>query len=408
MRRLSQLLTATSVVILAVPLLAADIRQVSHRCGTGDGCEGCNSEGCRNGDRCGKDRNNGRGRNGRCDGSCRGNGRMCNMRTTWNDLCLNWCGPCGPTGRLCRMGCPGARAACWCCNTKAFPDSGWAPPAHNPILRQGNVYQTFLPGQWYGAPGGGFSGGAPMVYQPTDTTQLGYSYGNVPTWRPNPGMIPPVPLPNNFHNRVCPCGPPCGGCNTCMAGGFPAMHGYSEGAFCPNGDCYGAVMESTPAMYPEMAGEQFTPALQDPNTHQVTPVSRSTASTDDAAVNGLRPVPEPIQQTRIDLSSEPAPVPPEIPAVPDMMIDLGGIPAPTPVTPPAPTGLANPATAAGTTGTVTKAKYPAQQPQQVRQTSAANAQEKKSAQPQPQSHSQSRRSNWQGLPKLESGDNGVR
>ncbi|MEZ6133068.1 MAG: hypothetical protein R3C59_30730 [Planctomycetaceae bacterium] len=168
-----------------------------------------------------------RGRNQRGSQRRRGNNcqSYCNTccddrgfdyRGTWNDTALNWCGPKGPTGRLCAAGCPCAQKACACCNTKGFPDSGWAPPAHVPVGRSGGSYTQYWPNQWYGNPGGNQFPSHPMVYQPTDTTQLGYSYANVPTWRPNNSMIPPVPQPSNFHHRYCPVDPRCDGCSGCV------------------------------------------------------------------------------------------------------------------------------------------------------------------------------------------------
>jgi hypothetical protein len=40
---------------------------------------------------------------------------------------------------------------------------------------------------------------APMVYMPTDTTQLGYYYQHVPHWHAYQGMVPPVPRPIDWH-----------------------------------------------------------------------------------------------------------------------------------------------------------------------------------------------------------------
>ncbi len=112
---------------------------------------------------------------------------------TWNNFAMNWCG-----------GCAGNCALCRCCATKGSGDSGWAPPARLPVNRDGIWFQNYSPQAWYGTQGGGFVGNYPTVYQPTDTTQLGYTYAKVPTWRPNPGMIPQTPCPSMYHARVCP------------------------------------------------------------------------------------------------------------------------------------------------------------------------------------------------------------
>jgi hypothetical protein len=43
----------------------------------------------------------------------------------------------------------------------------------------------------------------PAVAVPTDTTQLGYYYNQVPTWQPKPNMIPGIPNPDSWHIRRC-------------------------------------------------------------------------------------------------------------------------------------------------------------------------------------------------------------
>ena len=93
-----------------------------------------------------------------------------------------------------------------CCATKAFPDAGWNPPTHMPVNYDGAWYGSYLPDHAYGTPGGGFIANYPTVYQPTDTTQLGYYYNKVPTWQSRSDMIPGVPHPSDYHARVCPQG----------------------------------------------------------------------------------------------------------------------------------------------------------------------------------------------------------
>ena len=67
------------------------------------------------------------------------------------------------------------------------------------------TYQRYWPNAWYGQAGSGFTGVNvnynPAVYMPTDTTQLGYYYQQVPFWRPVPDMVPPVPWPSQWHLR---------------------------------------------------------------------------------------------------------------------------------------------------------------------------------------------------------------
>jgi len=129
------------------------------------------------------------------------------------------------------------------CSSKGWPDRGWNPPAQYPVNRDGIWYRNMWPQAWYGSPGGGFIANSPMVYQPTDTTQLGYSYAKVPTWQATQ-MTPPTPCPSNFHARVCVPRPHPGrlidGCpsgNPCLGGACQSGYGqsgYGGGTVCPS------------------------------------------------------------------------------------------------------------------------------------------------------------------------------
>lgn len=241
MQRISCSLLTLSVTLLAANVLAGDIQQVS--CNSGCGVSSCTPEGCNSRrDRTPRSRSK-RARNGDyCDagrsGDCQ-NGR-CGLRGSARDFVLDWAGQCSVAGRMARRGCPLAQKAVWCCKTKAYPDSGWAPPANVPVRRTGGAYGA----QWGNNAGGGYGPGAPMVYQPTDTTQLGYSYSNVPTWRPNRNMIPAVPNPSNFHNRVCPSR----GYDACPAG----FGNYMMESSCENCDM-GYVSLRNPGAAAQMA-----------------------------------------------------------------------------------------------------------------------------------------------------------
>jgi hypothetical protein len=81
---------------------------------------------------------------------------------------------------------------------KNSPDHGYSPPAKYPLQRRGVQYNQYFPNQWYGAPGASYQG-APVVYQPTDTTQLGFHYQHVPFWQPNPSVMPQRPVPAQWH-----------------------------------------------------------------------------------------------------------------------------------------------------------------------------------------------------------------
>ncbi len=144
-----------------------------------------------------------------------------------------------------------------CLTTKAYPDSGWAPPTHYPVNYDGAWYGAYQPQAYYGSPGGGFVANYPAVYQPNDTTQLGYSYHKVPTWQSRPGMIPPVPRPGNFHSRGCQsgfCGNNGGGYYT----GYGQNYIQSDSGACMHGDCN---MNQTAYMSPH-SGKVVRPAAK--------------------------------------------------------------------------------------------------------------------------------------------------
>ncbi len=83
------------------------------------------------------------------------------------------------------------------------PDYGWNVPTKVPVVRKGVNYYRYWPEQWYGT--GGTSTGAyrqyPQVANPTDTTQMGYTYQQVPYWQPQSSRIPPSPVPSQWHVR---------------------------------------------------------------------------------------------------------------------------------------------------------------------------------------------------------------
>ena len=82
---------------------------------------------------------------------------------------------------------------------KHSPDYGYSPPAKYPLHRRGDEYTSYYPAKWYGAGGDYIQSQAPMVYQPTDTTQLGFYYQHVPFWQPQPDRIPERPIPAQWH-----------------------------------------------------------------------------------------------------------------------------------------------------------------------------------------------------------------
>lgn len=70
------------------------------------------------------------------------------------------------------------------------------PPAVWGIPHVSGTYKHYWNPSLTGGPitGGGMA--YPMVYHPTDTTQLGFSYQHVPRWQYRPEMLPPAPVPN--------------------------------------------------------------------------------------------------------------------------------------------------------------------------------------------------------------------
>ncbi len=83
------------------------------------------------------------------------------------------------------------------------PDYGWNSPVKVPVVRRGVTYYRYHPEQWYGTgtPAAGQYRTYPQVYSPTDTTQLGYTYQQVPYWQPAPYRLPQPPVPPQWHVR---------------------------------------------------------------------------------------------------------------------------------------------------------------------------------------------------------------
>lgn len=241
MQRYTHSMLLLSFAMFATNLSAGDIQLES--CDDGRGSASSTPEDCSSkAGRCRVPRSRkGDRRKGDCDycEASNGKNKRCTFRDRTQSLALDWTGPCSPIGSMAYRGCPTAQKIVWCCKTKAYPDSGWAPPAHVPINRTGGGYGN----NWHNGAASGYGPGAPMVYMPTDTTQLGYSYRNAPTWQPNPGRIPSVPNPSNFHNRFCPQP----GAHFCPGGNADYMQETMEmGSSCDMG--YAQMMQPVPAM----------------------------------------------------------------------------------------------------------------------------------------------------------------
>lgn len=143
------------------------------------------------------------------------------------------------------------------------PDYGFSVPAKYPVMRRGVQYQHYYPAAWNGS-GQSMGGGQtyPQVYMPTDTTQMGFYYQHVPFWMPNPNMLPPRPVPSQWHHQAAPHAPSRWASTGCRRG-----HGYGYDAYgsCPV-DANGTVIHEQPANLgqPPVQGEQVVPGSERP------------------------------------------------------------------------------------------------------------------------------------------------
>ena len=144
-----------------------------------------------------------------------------------------------PSGRC--MRCRGCLSGKFCEHyCKHSPDYGYSPPSQYPLLRRGAEYTNYYPAAWYGAGADYSHSQAPMVYQPTDTTQLGFYYQHVPYWQPQPNMVPPRPIPAEWH--ITPPAMQASNWAPCYSIGHGCQHrrfghrGYS-GGYGVKGDC---------------------------------------------------------------------------------------------------------------------------------------------------------------------------
>lgn len=134
------------------------------------------------------------------------------------------------------------------------PDHGWAPPGRVPLPYPKPVaYQKWFPDPWTGQPVAYTEGGPrpPVIYMPTDTTQLGYYYQTVPRWHAYGGKIPSAPNPNDWHQDLCRLQGSYGYRGNCPPGGVPS------GSIGPD-------VQPTPAGVPQPTptGPVTTPGLE--------------------------------------------------------------------------------------------------------------------------------------------------
>lgn len=199
---------------------------------------------------------------------------------------------------------------------KHSPDYGYSPPAKYPLHRRGVEYDRYYPAQWYGAGADYSQSRAPMVYQPTDTTQLGFYYQHVPYWQPMPDRLPPRPIPSQWH--ITP--PPVEASGFCRNGycnydsyGGNCWHGH--GGFRAN-RAFGWGPSSE---YPVEYGGT-------PSTAYPTP-QNGTGTTAPTPVNPTPATPTPTQSAPVPLETQ---SPNDVPPAAQYFDDKGGAPNPLP------------------------------------------------------------------------------
>ncbi len=177
------------------------------------------------------------------------------------------------------------------------PDHGFSVPEKNPIYRRGVQYNRYYPNSWYGAPGTNISPGVvyPTIYQPTDTTQLGFYYQHVPFWQPNPNALPQRPIPAEWHVKGPPSAPLAFNHITPYRAGWghghAKFHGkYGRGGDCPPGDIWVETTTGTPASIPNgTVVPNGTPTeTVPPATIEAAPPAETTAPPPDASAQAPR------------------------------------------------------------------------------------------------------------------------
>ena len=200
--------------------------------------------------------------------------------TTGTDAAVGACSPGGgdDVGRCRLCGCLGRILA-------YNPAAGFRPPQTIPIDRDAVIYHQYWPAKWYGQPGWRMAPSFPMVYMPTDTTQLGVYYARVPQWLPNPRMYPRPPRPDQWNRRVVMADHPAtGGVGIGLEVGQPVQPGEpvpdAVGSPAPNAlGSPAPVSLGSPAPPPSMKSQpaphqpppQQQPAQPSPPPHQMAP-----------------------------------------------------------------------------------------------------------------------------------------
>ncbi len=119
----------------------------------------------------------------------------------------------------------------------------WMRPIRRPLYRVPVQYARYWPSSYYTGgenPLAKYARPLPMVYQPTDTTQLGFYHQRVPQWQPRPNAIPGPPWPPAWHYAI----PVRYGTYRYPWGNRPGLDPYADGSL------YGLCPFNYPANYP--------------------------------------------------------------------------------------------------------------------------------------------------------------
>lgn len=165
----------------------------------------------------------------------------------------------------------------------------WMRPIRRPLYRVPVQYARYWPTPYYtGAydPSAQYAQPLPMVYQPTDTTQLGFYYQRVPQWQPRPNAIPGPPWPPNWHYTI------------------PTRFGYYENpGYTGGGYVEGGIVSDPYTTYGDDALSTTPQGSWDSQ-----PYAQPTPSTEAPAV--IHPQPTPAEAEPVEKGPEaPAPVP---------------------------------------------------------------------------------------------------
>ena len=226
-------------------------------------------------------------------------------------------------------GCIGSKFCEHCC--KRSPDYGYSPPSKYPLLRRGVEYNQYYPANWYGAGADYSQSQAPMVYQPTDTTQLGYTYQHVPFWQPQPNRLPERPIPAQWHStpaaveasgfRGCNLGYPGQNAGNCQYGGqfggyrtTSRRMGFRSKAY----DIYEVSDICSTDVTTQAAPTQPTPTPLAPQGNSVQPINpgMAPAEANPKPVEEYAPDPDPEESVNTNIGKEPGVLPPQLNTTP--------------------------------------------------------------------------------------------